>query len=171
MRALLKGKRLLLLISLWTTAHACLAAGEVNRSWEELMRSIISSKEVVVTRMNSARVEGKVLSLTAESITVNARVLVSRSPDVFKKMDGEVPRSDVFRVRYAGIQRRHILWGLLIGGAVAAAVLPSTEDRHKGEAAVMGALFIGFPIGGVVGAAWPPGPPLYEAEKVVRKAP
>ena len=166
MRALLKGKRLLLLISLWTTAHACLAAGKVNRSWEELMLSIDSSKEVVVTRMNSTKVEGKVLSLTAESITVNARVLVSRSPDVFKKMDVEVSRGDVFRVRYAGIQRRHIVWGMLIGGAAAAAVMASASENPDWDF-----ILFGLPVGGVVGAALPLGPLLYEAEKVVRKAP
>lgn len=74
-------------------------------------------------------------------------------------------RGDVFRVRYAGIRKKRALWGVLIGAvAGGAAMWGSHNDPDFGVVFGLGA-------GAIVGGALPIGPPLYEAEKVVRKEP
>jgi len=54
------GELLLFPLSVFSLAvPGSLFAGEVNRSWEELMQKLAPGKSVTVTRMNSAQVEGK----------------------------------------------------------------------------------------------------------------
>jgi hypothetical protein len=162
----MKGNRILLVLSLSLAAPAFLAAADVNRSWEELTRTIVSGKKVVVTRMNSAKVEGRLIQITADSITVQERQ-VTEKPE-----PRTVQRADVYRVRYADIRAKHAIWGMLIGAGAAAAIGGlSYNEEQKVEAAVIYALFFGLPIGAATGAALPIGAPIYEAEKIVRTGP
>ncbi len=159
----MEGTRLFLLISVWISAHACLAAGEVKGSWEELMQKLVPGKIVTVTRMSSANVQGKLTQITADSITVQG-VAAAQT----------LERGDVFRVRYANVRVNRALKGMLIGAGVSAVACVISELRYpvekqsKIEAAVICPIFIGIPGGLIAGAAAPLGPPLYEAEKVVR---
>ena len=89
-----------------------LAAGEVNRSWDELTRRIVLGKKVTVTRTDLAVVEGKLEGITADSMTV-------LGPDSSQT----VQREDVFRVRYAGTRQKRARWGMLIGSVAGAATL------------------------------------------------
>ncbi len=136
-------------------------AAELNRSWEKLVESVTVGKSVVVKLTTSGlQEEGKLLSISAESITL--------------RLDGKpvtIPRKDVFRVRYANIRRKHTLLGMAIGVGIAAswAVL-SGRDNHPhqyGGRAVIGAI-VGVGPGAAVGGALPIGPPLYEAPVGVR---
>ena len=161
----MKTKLMIVLICVSLPVQAALAAGEVNRSWEHLARIIVLGKKVSVTRMNAAVVEGKLIGISADSITVLEQGALQT-----------VERGDVFRVRYAGIRKKRALWGMAIGAVVGAVALVSVDARSshpdkKVDAAVLGALFLGIGPGAIVGAALPIGPPLYEAEKVVRKKP
>lgn len=119
-----------ILLLLVAVAPAFIVHGQVNRSWEVLMESVKPDKKVAVTKMTSGNVEGKLLSITADSITVQWR----GQPTVVEK-------PDVFRVRIADTRMRRTLIGMAIGAGAAA--------------------------GGVL----PIGPPLYQVEKPVRKAP
>ena len=161
----MNGNRLLLVLSLSIAAPALLAAADVNRSWEELTRTIVSGKKVVVTRMNSARMEGKLIRITAESITVDWKQSGTKGEPT------TLQRTDVYRVRYADVRAKHALWGMLIGAAAGAAIGAAADAEQRAEASVMSALFFGLPIGAATGAALPIGPPLYEAERIVRKGP
>jgi len=137
---------------------ASLAGAEVNRSWQELVQAVKEGKTVVVTRMNSAKVEGKLLGINAESITVERE----SQPQV-------VQREDVFRVRYANIRMKHTAWGMLIGAAGGAVILGAmTRDSIASSTggAAFGAI-LGLGIGAAVGGSLPIGAPLYEAEKPV----
>jgi len=139
-------------------APALAASAEVNRSWDVLLQSLQPGKKVVVTRMNSGNVEGKLLETTADSITVRWH----GKPQV-------IQRDDVFRVRIADIRRRHTLWGMAIGTG-AGAIIGASVDTARGPAATVFGLF-GIGIGAAVGGALPIGRPLYQAEKPVRRAP
>jgi hypothetical protein len=160
----MKGKRLITFICVWLAAPCWLAAGEANRSWDELARIIVLGKKVAVTRMNAAVVEGKLTGITADSIMVQEKGAPPQT----------VERGDVFRVRYAGIQTKHTLWGVASGAVAGAAVLVigNARDSHPqmDDAVVLGAL-LGLGAGAIVGGVLPVGPPLYEAERVVRKRP
>jgi hypothetical protein len=130
---------------------------EVNRSWESLAQSVKVGKQVVVIRMNAGQMEGRLLSINAESITVEER----GNPQVIR-------RDDVFRVRYANIRRRHTLLGLAIGAGAGAAIGAAAEEgEFRGAAATIMGL-AGLGVGAAVGGALPIGPPLYEAEAVRR---
>ena len=61
----------------------------------------------------------------------------------------------------------------MAGGAVANVIIDKQSSRPSstGEAAGLGAIFVGLPIGAVGGALVPIGQPLYEAANVVRKTP
>jgi hypothetical protein len=114
--------------------------------------------------MNSATVEGKLTQITADSITVQV-----------KQQPRTLQRSDVYRVRYAGIRRKHVFWGLAIGAAAGIVTCVATDSQsgwksHTGEAIALGAVF-GGGIGAVVGGSLPIGPPLYEAERLLQKGP
>ena len=73
-------------------------------------------KSVVVKRMNSVQVEGKLLAIGADSITVRRQ----KRPEV-------ISRENVFRVRYANIRRRNTLLGMAIGAGVMA-IFGSRQD-------------------------------------------
>ena len=137
---------------------------EINRSWDTLAGSIKTGKKVAVILMNSSSVEGKLLAIDSHSVTVQ-EAAGSRT----------IAAADIFRVRYAGTRRRHALYGMLLGmpvGAISTWAVDKKSDKPQpGEAAIMGAILFGLPGGAIAGAAMPIGPTLYEAEKVVRKAP
>jgi hypothetical protein len=125
------------------------------------MQSLQPGRTVVVTRMSSAQLEGKLLAITAESISV--------------KWHGEpqvVPREDVYRVRIANIRRRHTLIGMAIGGAVGAVYGAAAESRttiDKGAGALLfGGMGVG--IGAAAGGVLPIGPPLYQVAGPRRRA-
>ncbi len=131
---------------------------EVNRSWETLVETLRPGRRVVVVQHSRKQAEGKLLSLTAESITVQ----VSRQPVT-------VQRDDVFRVRIADIRQKRTLIGLAIGAAVGAVIGGTGADTYKGAAAALGAGVAGG-IGAAAGGVIPIGKPLYEAPGGLKKA-
>ncbi len=138
---------------------------ETNRSWDTLVGTVKTGKKVVVTLMNSTNVEGKLLTIDLNSISVEQ----PRGPQV-------IEATDVFRVRYAGVRKHKIVHGMLIGmvsGALTLAIIDkqSSHPSTTVEAAVMGAIFFGLPAGAIVGAAVPIGQPLYEASNVIGRIP
>lgn len=138
------------------------SGADINRSWDTLAITVNTSKKVTVTLMNLTSMEGKLLAIDSHSITV-------QQPAGPKT----IAAGDVFRVRYAGVRKRHALYGMLLGmpvGAISLWAVDRNSDKPKAvDAAVLGAIFFGLPGGAIAGAAVPIGPPLYEAEKVVRK--
>jgi hypothetical protein len=131
---------------------------EVNRSWETLVETLKPGRKVVVVQHSRKQAEGKVLSLTNESITVQ----VGRQPLT-------VQRDDVFRVRVANIRRRNTLIGLALGAAVAGGLGYTLEDFYRGFAATVGA-GVGAGIGAAAGGVIPIGKPLYEAPGGLKRA-
>lgn len=143
------------------------AAGgsEPNRSWDALAGNARTGRKVIVSLMNSATVEGRLLGIDARSISVE-------QPGGPRVIDA----ADVARVRYAGVRKRHVVYGMLIGAAVgglATAIIDrqSSHPSSTGEAVGMGAVFIGLPAGAIAGAVVPAGAPLYEAAPVARRRP
>ena len=128
-------------------------AAEVNHSWEKLAESVKVGKSVVVKRMNSVQVEGKLLAIGADSITVQ-----------WKKKPEVISREDVFRVRYANIRRRNTLLGMAIGAGTGAIIwgLAGRDNYDSGWYAPFGAV-LGVGPGAAVGGILPIGAPLYEA--------
>jgi hypothetical protein len=130
-------------------------AAEVNRSWEKLVETAQVGKSVVVKTMDSVQVEGKLLAISADSITVR----LDRQPMVFA-------REAIFRVRYANIRRRHTLLGMAIGagiGAVSFALSGRDNYRHDYGARALAGVVFGIGPGAAIGGAMPIGQPLYEA--------
>jgi hypothetical protein len=130
------------------------------------MQSLQPGRTVVVTRMSSAQMEGKLLAITAESISVTWH----GQPQV-------VPREDVYRVRMANIRRQHTLIGMAIGaaaGAVIGGVAMATDKSKIGPNSIgLAALLfggIGAGIGAGVGGVLPIGPPLYQVAGPPRRA-
>jgi hypothetical protein len=140
-------------------ASAFSGHAQVNRSWEVLMETLKPDSKVVVTKMNSGNVEGKLLSITADSITVD-----------WQGQPSVVQRPDVFRVRTADIRMRHTLIGMAIGAGVGVAWGANLGDVNRGlSVVILGGLGTG--IGAAAGAALPIGRPLYQVEKPVQKTP
>jgi hypothetical protein len=129
-----------------------LAQSDVNRSWEKLTETLEPGRAVVVTRMNSANVEGKLINVTADAITVE-----------WKGQPHSIAKEDVFRVRYANIRRKHTLLGMAIG-AGAGVVSGLANSSARGGASIIGAL-AGLGIGAAVGGSLPIGPPLYQTDR------
>ncbi len=139
----------ILIVSLAPVLAFC---GEVNRSWDALMQSVKPGKTVVVTRMNSAQVEGKLLSISAESITVN-----------WHKQPQVVQREDVYRVRIANRRRWQTLAGMAVGGGALAAIAGARSGDLGPAGTALGAGF-GALVGAGVGALLPIGNPLFQRE-------
>lgn len=114
------------------------------------MQSLQPGRTAVVTRMSSAQMEGKLLSITAESISVTWR----GQPQV-------VARGDVYRVRIANIRRRHTLIGMAFGGGVLAVAGAAGNSSNRGLSALLSG-GMGAGIGAAVGGAISIGPPLYQ---------
>lgn len=133
--------------------------GEVNRSWDTLVSELKPGRRVVVVVQHSGRrAEGKVVSLTSESITVEMGAQPS-----------PIRREDVFRVRAAGIRSRNALIGFGIGAAAGVVLGINLGSRRHGlSAAVFGGVFGGA--GAAAGSALPIGDPIYEAPGGLRKA-
>jgi hypothetical protein len=127
-------------------------AAEPNHSWEKLAESVTVGKSVVVKRMNSVQVEGKLLAIGADSITVRWK----RKPEV-------ISREDVFRVRYANTRRRNTLLGMAIGAGAGAVLWAATSKYNRDLNALGGATVGGLLFGPIAGGVWPIGKPLYEA--------
>jgi len=135
-------------------------SAEVNRSWETLIETLKPGLKAVVVQHSRKQAEGKVLSLTGESITVQ----VGRQPVT-------VQRDDVFRVRIADIRRRNTLIGMAVGAATGAIIWGvAGRDNHRvGEYALAGSI-LGVGPGAAVGGSVPIGVPLYEAPGGLRKS-
>ena len=147
-------------------APALAICAEPNHSWDALMQSLQPGKTVVVTRMNSVKVEGKLLALGPDSITV--------------REDGQplvVRKEDVLRVRIANIRRKHTLIAMGVGAAMGAAAMVllaaaaigavlfgAAATENKGPVAALGTL-PGVMVGAIGGGVAPIGKPLYEAAK------
>ncbi len=147
---------LLLLIAIVFPA-ACYA--EANHSWDKLTEVIKIGKKVLVVRMDAAQVEGKLLSINTDSITVQ-----------MKGQPMVTQRAEVFRVRYADIRKRNTLLGLAAGAGTLAAIAAGTaSESDRGIAGGLGAL-LGAGIGAAAGAVIPIGAPLYQAEESAVRA-
>ncbi|MCL5742903.1 MAG: hypothetical protein M1541_03095 [Acidobacteria bacterium] len=136
-----------------------LFGAEVNRSWDTLVSTLKPGRRVVVVQHSRKQAEGKVLSVTSESITVQA---------VDQPLT--INRDEVFRVRVAGTRSKRSLIGLGVGdaaGVVFGANLGSR--RHATSAVAFGGIFGG--IGAAAGAAIPVGTPLYEAPSGLKTKP
>ena len=150
------------MLSSWLAAALLTPAAysaEVNRSWETLIETLKPDRKVVVVQHSRKQAEGKVLSLTGESVTVQ----VGRQPVT-------VQRDDVFRVRIADIRRRNTLIGMAVGAGIAALIFgPAGKDNYApGREALVGAI-LGVGPGAAVGGAISIGSPLYEAPGGLRK--
>jgi hypothetical protein len=145
--------RLAVLIS----APALGICAEANHSWDVLMQTLQPGRTVVVTRTNSATVEGKLLELGPNSLTVQRH----GQPQI-------VRREDTFRVRIANIRRKHTLIGMAVGTG-AGVVIGASSDRYRGISASIGAL-MGLGFGALGGGVLPIGKPLYEAPKPPKPA-
>ncbi len=148
-----------------TSQPVAASGAETNRSWDTLVGKVKTGEKVIVTLVNSTNVEGKLLAIDTHSISVD-------QPGGPRAIEV----ADVVRVRYAGVRKRHVIYGMLIGiagGALAAVVIDKQSSRPSStvEAAGLGAIFIGLPGGAVGGALVRIGPPLYEAANAVRKTP
>jgi len=142
---------------------ASAAVGQVNRSWDVLVRSAPSVKKIVLTRLDSVKVEGKLVQIGADSITVESKGQLQ-----------VIQRRDVLRVRKAGVRRRHVLIAMGVGAGVGAAIGPSTErhfDKDTGNAQGAGEMgMLGLGVGALVGCLLPVGSPLYEREEPEKTA-
>jgi len=132
----------------------------VNRSWDALTGSVETGRKVTVTLMSSTNLEGRLLGIDERSITVE-------QPGGSRA----IPATEVLRVRYAGVRKRHVLYGMLVGAVAGGLTLwaidsQSSHPSSATEAVGLGAVFFGLPGGALVGAALPIGPPLYEAAPV-----
>lgn len=141
------------------------SGAETNRSWDTLVSTVKTGRKISVTLVNATSVEGKLLAIDVRSISVD-------QPGGPRAIEA----AEVVRVRYAGVRKRHVIYGMLIGmagGAVANVIIDKQSSRPSStaEAAGLGAIFVGLPIGAVGGALVPIGQPLYEAATVVRKTP
>lgn len=135
-----------------------LFGAEVNRSWETLVSRLKPGRMVVVVQHSGKRAEGKVLSLTSESITVEEGAQPS-----------SIRREEVFRVRVAGTRSRNMLIGFGLGAAAGVVFGVNLGSRRHGlSAAVFGGVFGGA--GAAAGYAFPIGDPIYEAPGGLRKA-
>jgi len=137
---------------------ALAVCAEPNRSWDVLVQSLQPGRTVVVTRMNLAKVEGKLLGLSADSITVRWH----GQPQVVQK-------ADVLRVRIANIRRKHTLIAMGVGAAVGAVLGAASSKYNQGANALAGAI-LGVPFGAIAGGVAPIGKPLYEAAGPLKQA-
>ncbi|MCX6537337.1 MAG: hypothetical protein NT151_00170 [Acidobacteria bacterium] len=148
-----------------TSQPVAASGAEPNRSWDTLVGKVKAGEKVIVTLVNATHVEGKLLAIDTHSIRVD-------QPGGPRAIEA----ADVVRVRYAGVRKRHVIYGMLIGmagGALVTVVIDKQSSRPSStvEAAGLGAIFIGLPGGAIGGALVPIGQPLYEAASVVRKTP
>ena len=147
-------------------AVAMLPAGaqEVNHSWEKLAQTMEPGTKIIATTMDGKNFEGRLLSLTSDSISVEGGSAM-RYSTTNKTLSGK----DVLRVRAPGSKRRHILIGMAIpavpiGLLCAAGAGTSGGGGAVAAGGVSGALF-GMGLGAAIGAALPRpiGPTLFEA--------
>jgi hypothetical protein len=153
----MRGRRLLSGLAAALLTPALLGA-EVNRSWETLVATVKPGRRVVVVQHNRKQAEGKLVTVTGESITVDtgAQPLT-------------IQRDEVFRVRVAGTRMKRSLIGLGIGAAAGVVFGANLGSRRHGLSAVaFGGIFGG--IGAAAGAAIPIGIPLYEAPGGLKKS-
>ena len=128
-----------------------------THSWDALVGTLAIGTRVQVTRLDHTAVRGTLLAIDARSITVgqdSARQVVDATA--------------VLRVARADLRRRRALrvgipLGMLVGGLAMTAIDSRSGHPEPAEAFLMGAFFIGLPVGAVAAVAWPVGPPLYEA--------
>ena len=120
----MKGRRLLSGLAAALLAPALFGA-EVNRSWETLVATLKPGRKVTVVQHSRKQAEGKLLTLTGESITVQAGA-----------QPLTIQRDEVFRVRVAEIRMKRSLIGLGIGAAAGVAFGANLGSRRHGLSAV-----------------------------------
>ena len=139
------------------------ANADGNQSWKKLVETVRIGKSVAVKHMNSIQIEGKLLAISADSITVEDH----GQRYVFAW-------EDVLRVRYANIRRKHELIGMGIGAAAMGVFIGRIANMTNGKsgavAGAAGGAVPGLGLGVAVGAALPIGAPLYEATLASRNA-
>ncbi len=128
---------------------------EINSSWESLAGVAKVGHKVEIKRMNLTTVQGKLVSIGEQSITIQQR-------DASKT----IPREEVFRVRYA--RGGHpVLIGTIVGAAIGAislwAVDRGTSDKPRAGEAVGLGIFLGSGAGAIGGALVPDGAILFQA--------
>ena len=153
----MKGRRLLSALAAALLTPSLFGA-EVNRSWETLAATLRPGRNVVVVQHSGKRAEGKLLTLTEESITVQAGA-----------QPLTIQRDEVFRVRVAGTRGKRSLIGLGLGAAAGVAIGANLGSRrHALSAVAFGGILGGT--GAAAGAAIPIGKPLYEAPGGLKKS-
>ena len=115
-----------------------------------------------ISLANATTVDGRLSAIDANGL----QIILTAGPKNFV-------RSEVQRVENAGVRSRHVRIGMVVGAIIGAVATPlvdrlSEHPSSVGEAAGLGALVIGLPVGAFVGAVWPTGPPLYEAPRLRR---
>ena len=154
-------------------AVAMLPAGaeEVNHSWEKLAQTLRPGTKIIATTMDGKNSEGQLLSVTSDSISVEAGSAIR-----YSTTNNTLSSRDVFRVRTASTRRRHVLIGMGIGGAAVAIFIGRVAYMVSGKsgaaAGAIGGAGFGMGLGAAVGAALPRsiGPTLYEATSELRRA-
>lgn len=129
---------------------------QTEGAWARFARTVHTGKKIVVTLADSAGVTGKLIGVDPQSL----RIAQAGTTEV-------IAAARIVRIRYAGLRKRNILYGMLAGlaGGAVTTVIVDQSSAHPssiGEAAGMGGFLLGLPIGAIAGALIPVGPPLYE---------
>ena len=132
-------------------------APQAGAAWEAFARTVQTGKRIAVTLADSADVTGRLLSVDPHSLRIEA-------PSGTQVLEP----ARIVQIRYAGLRKRNTLYGMLAGlaaGAVTTVIIDQSSSHPStvAEAAGVGGFLVGLPLGAVVGALIPVGPPLYEA--------
>jgi hypothetical protein len=133
-----------------------LAGAQPGSCWHCLIERLRIGKDVVVNTKSAVQLEGRLLDVAAESITLR----IHGKPL-------EIAREDVFRVRYADIRRKNTLVGLVTGAGVGCLggllIVWLVGDGGNAGAGCLSIGIIGLATGSAAGGSVPIGEPLYEA--------
>ena len=140
------------LVLLFSPLHA-----QENTSWETLAKSLKAGKRISVTQMNLSSFQGKLVTISDDSLTVEAEGHQTKT----------VQRSEIVRVSLAGQRARNALIGLGIGVAAGAGIglaIQGNPDVSSATAAAIVGVVGG--LGGLgAGAALPANRVLYRAPR------
>jgi len=128
---------------------------EANHLWSKFAQTAQTGRHIIITLSDSTVLKGRLSAIDMDTIYI--------------ELPGGVracPAPDVLCVRYAGVRKRHVLYGALLGmagGSIMTMIIDrqSAHPSTAAEAAGLGAFFVGLPVGAAVGALMPVGPPLY----------
>lgn len=137
----------------WSAPGAPALAG-VNESWDVLVARARVGRKVKVLLEDSTAVQGRLMAIDSKSITVEQ----VGGPRV-------LPAGEVARVQYATHHSRNAFWAGVGGWAALGLVAGLTATPQDPDAAVMLAVVLGLPTGGLLSAIFRDAP-LYDAPPV-----